>query len=102
KDTEAITAPAPILRGRKMFAECADVYAKGVETIGTPEKPNWTIFYFRGICYERSKQWPKAEADLKKALELFPDQPHVLNYLGYSWVDQGLNLDEGMRMIRRA
>ena len=60
------------------------------------------VFYFRGICYERSKQWPKAEADLKKALELFPDQPHVLNYLGYSWVDQGINLDEGMRMIRRA
>ena len=60
------------------------------------------IFYFRGICYERSKQWPKAEADLKKALELFPEQPHVLNYLGYSWVDQGINLDDGMAMIKRA
>jgi tetratricopeptide (TPR) repeat protein len=102
KDLEAITALGNILRGRKMFAECADVYGKGIETIANPEKPNWTIFYFRGICYERSKQWPKAEADLKKSLELFPDQPHVLNYLGYSWVDQGVNLDEGMRMIRRA
>jgi tetratricopeptide (TPR) repeat protein len=102
RDLEAITALGNILRGRKLFAECADVYAKGIETIAKPEKPNWTIFYFRGICYERSKQWPKAEADLKKSLELFPDQPHVLNYLGYSWVDQGLNLDEGMRMIRRA
>ena len=60
------------------------------------------IFYFRGICNERSKKWQQAEADLKKALELFPDQPHVLNYLGYSWVDQGINLDEGMQMIRRA
>ena len=67
-----------------------------------PQKPNWLIFYFRGICYERSKQWTKAETDFKKALELFPDQPHVLNYLGYSWIDQGVNLDEGMRMIRRA
>ena len=67
-----------------------------------PEKSNWVIFYFRGICYERSKQWPKAEADLKKALELFPEQPHVLNYLGYSWIDQGVNLDEGMDMIKRA
>ncbi len=56
----------------------------------------------RGICYERSKQWPKAEADLKKALELYPDQPHVLNYLGYSWIDQGVNLDEGMDMIKKA
>ena len=64
--------------------------------------PSWVVFYFRGICYERSKQWPKAEADMKKALELFPDQPLVLNYLGYSWVDQGIHLDEGMRMIRRA
>jgi tetratricopeptide (TPR) repeat protein len=102
KDLEAITALGNIMRGRKLFAECAEVYGKGIETIATPEKPNWTIFYFRGICHERSKQWAKAEADLKKSLELFPDQPHVLNYLGYSWVDQGVNLDEGMRMIRRA
>jgi len=70
--------------------------------VPNPEKSNWVMFYFRGICYERSKQWPLAEADLKKALELYPEQPHVLNYLGYSWVDQGINLDDGMRMIRRA
>ncbi len=49
-----------------------------------------------------SKQWSLAEADLRKALELFPDQPQVLNYLGYSWVDQGIKLDDGMTMIRRA
>jgi Flp pilus assembly protein TadD len=60
------------------------------------------VFYFRGVCYERSKQWDKAEIDLKKALELFPDQPHVLNYLGYSWIDQGIHLDQGMAMIRKA
>src|SRR5712691_177089 len=101
-DLEAIVALGNILRGRKMFAECADAYGKGIASIATPEKPNWLIFYFRGICHERSKQWAKAEADLKKALDLFPDQPHVLNYLGYSWVDQGVNLDEGMRMIRGA
>src|SRR5690606_12712927 len=91
-----------ILRARKHYAECADVYSKGVDLIAKPEKPNWLIFYFRGICYERAKQWAQAEPDMKKALELSPDQAHVLNYLGYSWVDQGLNLDEGMRMIRRA
>jgi Flp pilus assembly protein TadD len=60
------------------------------------------IYYFRGICNERSKQWPNAEADFKKALQLSPDQPLVLNYLGYSWIDQGVNLDDGMRMIERA
>ena len=102
KDTEAIIALGNILRGRKEFAECADIYSKAIANLAQPEKSNWVMFYFRGICYERSKQWPKAEADLKKALELFPDQPLVLNYLGYSWVDQGINLDEGMNMIRRA
>ena len=101
-DLEAIMALGNVLRGHKKFAECANVYSKGVTAIGKPEKANWVIFYFRGICYERSKQWPKAEADLKKALEFFPDQPHVLNYLGYSWIDQGINLDEGMDMIKKA
>ena len=102
KDLEAIMALGNVLRGHKKFAQCADVYSKGVALIGQPAKANWVMFYFRGICYERSKQWPKAEADLKNALELFPDQPHVLNYLGYSWIDQGLNLDQGMAMIKKA
>ena len=101
-DLEAIMALGNIQRGRKQFAECGDVYSKGVDTLTKTEKANWVIFYFRGICFERSKQWAKAEADLKKALELYPDQAHVLNYLGYSWIDQGINLDDGMRMIKRA
>ncbi len=102
EDIEAIMALGNILRGHKKFAECADVYSKAAALVPHPEKANWAVFYFRGICYERSKQWPKAEADLKKALELFPEQPHVLNYLGYSWIDQGVNLDQGMDMIKRA
>lgn len=101
-DVEAIMALGNVLRGHKKFAECADAYTKAIEQIGKPEKNQWVNFYFRGICYERSKQWPKSEADLKKALELFPDQPHVLNYLGYSWIDQGVNLDTGMAMIKKA
>ena len=102
KDTEAILALGNIQRGRKEFAECADTYGKAIDTIATPDKSNWVVFYFRGICYERSHQWSSAEADMKKALELYPEQPLVLNYLGYSWVDQGVHLDEGMDMIRRA
>jgi tetratricopeptide (TPR) repeat protein len=101
-DLDAILALGNILRDRKQYAECGDAYGKAIALVPHPTKPNWTLFYFRGICYERSKQWVKAEADLKKALELYPDQPHVLNYLGYSWIDQGVNLDEGMRMIRRS
>jgi Flp pilus assembly protein TadD len=102
QDLEGILALGNILRGRKKFSECAEVYSKGVAAVQTPQKSDWFMFYFRGICYERSKQWAKAEADLKKALQLFPDQPQVLNYLGYSWIDQGTNLDEGMTMIKRA
>jgi len=102
KDIEAIMALGNILRGHKKFAECAEAYSDAIGLIDRPEKANWVNFYFRGICYERSHQWPKAEADLKKALELFPEQPHVLNYLGYSWIDQGVHLDEGMSMIKRA
>ncbi len=102
KDGEAIMALGNVQRGHKKFAECAESYSKGIALIPKPEKANWVSFYFRGICYERSKQWAKAEADLKLALELSPDQPHVLNYLGYSWIDQGINLDEGMAMIKKA
>src|SRR6185312_9634982 len=101
-DLEAIMALGNVLRGRKKFPECADAYSKAIANIPNPEKPNWVAFYFRGICFERSHAWPKAEADLKKALDLFPEEPHVLNYLGYSWIDQGINLDQGMEMIKRA
>jgi len=101
-DLEAVMALGNVQRGHKKFAECGETYSKAVALIPQPEKANWVLFYFRGICYERSHQWPKAEADLKHALDLFPDQPHVLNYLGYSWIDQGIHLDEGMDMIKRA
>ena len=102
KDIEAIMALGNIERSRKSYAECAGTYTKAIDQIKNPQRANWLVFYFRGICHERAKNWPAAEADLKKALELYPDQAHVLNYLGYSWVDQGVHLDEGMRMIRRA
>ncbi len=101
-DREASMALGNILRARKRFAECGNVYSKAIDSKQRADKSDWVVYYFRGICYERSKQWPKAEIDMKKALELQPDQPLVLNYLGYSWVDQGIHLDEGMRMIRRA
>lgn len=101
KDIEAIMALGNIERARKSFEDCSKTYGQGIDATDS-EKPNWVLYYFRGICEERSKQWPKAEADLKKALELQPEQAHVLNYLGYSWIDQGINLDQAMSMIRRA
>ena len=101
-ELEAIMALGTIQRVRKEFDGCADTYGKGIATLAKAEKPHWLIYYYRGICYERGKKWDRAELDLKKSLELEPDQPHVLNYLGYSWVDQGVHLEEGMRMIRLA
>ncbi len=101
-DVEALGALAELQRSAKKYVEAAATYDKAIAAVGIPQRDNWTLFYFRGICYERSKQWPKAEADFKKALELNPEQPLVLNYLGYSWVDQGLNLEEAFKMLHRA
>ena len=102
KDVDAWSALGSLQRSAKKYEDAAATYDKAIALVGTPDRSNWTLFYFRGICFERSKQWPKAEADFKKALELYPDQPLVLNYLGYSWVDQGVNLDEAFKMLRRA
>lgn len=106
-DLEALQALGNVLRTRKIFAEAAEVYTKAIALIPNPDRQHWVYFYFRGISYERSQQWAKAEADLKRAMELVPEgntrgRAQVLNYLGYSWVDQGINLDEGLRLVRRA
>ena len=82
-------------------------YEKALDKIGPPDRSHWNLFYFRGIAYERTKQWPKAEADFKKALELIPEalgreKALVYNYLGYSWVDNGLNLNEAFDMLKKA
>ena len=101
-DVQSYISYGNMLRGHERFAEAADLYSQAIERIAAPAAADWSIFYFRGIAYERTKQWPKAEADFRKALELSPDQPLVLNYLGYSWIDMGQNLDEAMGMIKKA
>jgi tetratricopeptide (TPR) repeat protein len=106
-DLEAIVSLGNVLRSRKRYAEAAEVYTRAVEKIGTPDRSHWTLFYFRGSAYERAKDWPKAEADLKLAIELVPEtQPNgraqALNYLGYSWVDMGMHVEEAFKLLRRA
>ncbi|QFR35157.1 tetratricopeptide repeat protein [Ancylobacter sp. TS-1] len=101
-DQRSIMALGDVLRSNEKFAEAALVYTKAIDQLQTPAASDWMLYYFRGTCYERTKQWDKSEADLEKALALKPDQPHVLNYLGYSWIDQGVNLDQGTDMIRKA
>jgi Flp pilus assembly protein TadD len=92
-----------LLRGQKRFSEAADAYGEAIRRLkaaGTP--PNWSLYYSRGIAFERSGRWNLAEADLEHALELKPDQPLVLNYLGYSWIDRGQKLKRGLQMIEKA
>jgi tetratricopeptide (TPR) repeat protein len=102
-DIKPLDALGTIMRGRKRFAEAVDYYTRALHIIGPkPDKKYWTYFYARGTSYERIKKWPLAEADLQKALQLSPDQPLVLNYLGYSWVDQRRNLRRGLALIEKA
>jgi tetratricopeptide (TPR) repeat protein len=102
RDVDALSALAGLQRSAKQYKEAIATYDQAIAAVGIPNRENWTLFYFRGISHERAKEWPKAEADFKQALELYPDQPLVLNYLGYSWVDQGVNLGEAFKMLRRA
>jgi len=102
KDLDAIVALGDVLRADKKFDQAAKVYTRAIDLIAKPTKNDWTFFYYRGIAYERTKQWPLAEADFFKALELMPDEPHVLNYLGYSWIDMGINLDKGLALVKKA
>ena len=100
--SDALVSLGNIMRYEERFAESVAAYDRAVERIGEVTSANWTILYSRGISLEQSDQWERAEQDFLKALELEPDQPFVLNYLGYSWVDKGMNLDEARDMLERA
>lgn len=90
------------LRGLERFEEAIEPYNTAVSQIETFEDQHWIIFFARAIAYERTQQWDLAEADFRKALELRPDQPQVLNYLGYSFLEMKTNYDEALSMIERA
>ncbi|MBN9562171.1 MAG: DUF3808 domain-containing protein [Alphaproteobacteria bacterium] len=93
---------ADMLRAKSRFSEAIPVYDRAIARVSEPTRAAWPLFYARGIAEERSHQWPKAEADFKEALRLAPDQPYVLNYLAYSWADQGQNLAEARQMLEKA
>jgi tetratricopeptide (TPR) repeat protein len=100
--SDALVALGDVYRSTQQFAEAAQAYTRALDRIPKLTERQWSLFYSRGISYERSQQWPKAEADLLKALELSPDQPYVLNYLGYSWVEKGIHLDRAQAMLAHA
>ena len=102
RDVRPLEALGNIMRSRKKYAEAVDYFTRAITVIGKPDQRHWSYYYARGTAYERLKNWPAAEADLKKALALAPEQPLILNYLGYSWIDQNKNMKEGMKLIEKA
>jgi tetratricopeptide (TPR) repeat protein len=91
-----------ILRGRERFKEAVEAYDEAIKRLPVLDKRHWTLLYARGIALERSNQWLRAETDFQKALEFEPNQPYVLNYLGYTWIERRKNLDQAQEMIRQA
>jgi Flp pilus assembly protein TadD len=100
--SETLIALGDLLRAKERYAEAIREYDRAVAMAGAPQPRHWSLYYSRAVAHERSKQWPKAEADFLKALELQPDQPLVLNYLGYSWIDRGENLHRARSMVEKA
>ena len=96
------TSLGDMMRRLDRFADCVSAYDAAIKLVPTVEPRHWALFFSRGVCEERQLRWDDAEQDLRKALELNPDQPQVLNYLGYSFIDRGANLDEALTMIERA
>lgn len=91
-----------VLRRNERFAEAIAAYSDVLDRVDTDQPRYWFIYYARAISYHQIDDWPPAEADFRRALELNPEQPNVLNYLGYSLVEQRRNLDEALDMIQRA
>lgn len=90
---------ADLLRADEQYAESISVLSG---LIAEAKRPDWRLIYARGVAYGQMDRWPEAEADLQAALTLQPDEPELLNYLGYSWIDRGQHLPEAMAMVEKA
>ena len=95
-------AAGDLHREQEEYEAAITAYDRAVALLETRDNPNWFVHYVRAIAHERLDNWPEAEADFRRALELNPDHPQVLNYLGYTMVEKRVNLDEALDMIERA
>ena len=100
--SDALIRLGDLLRAKKRYKESIEAYSRALGRIMKVRTQHWAVLYARGIAYERSKKWDLAEKDFLRALELRPGQPYVLNYLGYSWIDQGINIERARKMIEKA
>ena len=101
-EVEPLVDKGDLLRRNERFEEAARAYGRALDRMAPDDEQRWPVLYRRGIAHERSKAWPQAEADFLRALDLEPEQPEVLNYLGYSWLDRGENIERAVGMIREA
>lgn len=101
-DTEALIALGDAYRTDENWQGAVDAYSKALALKQAQGVKDWRLKYFRGIGYERLGQWPQAESDFKGAIAIDDQQPQVLNYLGYMWVDRGVHLDEGLKLLKDA
>jgi tetratricopeptide (TPR) repeat protein len=100
EDRDALVVQADLYRAAGRFPDAVKVLDKLIAQ--DPSGADWAIYYERGTALDRSGHWPEAERDLQKALTLHPDQPDVLNYLGYSWVTRGERLPQAVTMLQKA
>ena len=91
-----------IYRNYNKYKEAIKFYNEAVSRIQKISSEHWELLYSRGMAYERNNQWIKAEKDFLKILELVPNQPDVLNYLAYSWIEQDSNLEQAKKFILKA
>jgi tetratricopeptide (TPR) repeat protein len=102
QDIEAWTALGDTYRSTSKFAEAADAYDHAVKLHGDGAPSDWPLYFARAVSEEGTQNWSAAEVDLKKALLLAPNEPTLLNYLGYSWIDQNRNIPEALAMLEKA
>lgn len=91
-----------VLRQQDRFDEAIAAYTRALDLTAEGVRQRWFLYYARGIAYQLTSVWDKAEADFRSALEINPDQPQVLNNLGYGLVEERVKLDEALEMIERA
>lgn len=91
-----------LYRRQENYAKAVELYTQVLDSVPDDVTSIWPVYYSRAVCADKLGNWTLAEADLNKALKLSPDQPYLLNYLGYSWIDRGTNVEEGKRLIHKA
>jgi tetratricopeptide (TPR) repeat protein len=101
-DIDLLLSYADLLREKSHYAEAIAAYDTALAKIPPTSNRKGLALYHRGIAYQQSHQWPHAETDLLAAMQLRPDDPGLLNYLAFSWADQGINLDRARTMLERA